>query len=175
MNETNCTALDYAIRAGAQGADVLPLARQFAAFLAGDASWGNEEAPKATRGRKSKDASAQDDGAASASSSPNTSNLEPADAGNVDGPTGTPGAGTTEATTAGTSTSTASAASEPAGPTRDDALTAATKFSQTHGVEKLEAALEAVGAKKFSEIPADKYAAFIAEMDKAGKSASALS
>lgn len=126
------------------------------------------DAPKG-RGRESKADSAPADGAASEPSSPNTSVLEPADEGN---------AGASSATTSENSPveSPATASpSEPAGPTRDDALTAATKFSQEHGVEKLEKALEAVGAKKFSDIPAYKYGAFIAEMEKAGKSASALS
>jgi len=152
---------------------ILAVAENYRTIPAGSDAAPAEDKPKRTRAKAEPAADA----------APATNKPEPADEGNAGASADTNAASDTVGTsqddgsTSSTSTTATNAASpsEPAGPTRDDALTAATKFSQTHGVEKLEAALEAVGAKKFSEVPADKYAAFIAEMDKASAASSALS
>lgn len=154
---------------------ILAVAENYRTIPAGNDAAPADDKPKRTR--------AKAEPAAATDAAPAANKLEPADEGNAAANAGTSAASDTAGTsqddgsTSSTSTTATSAASpsEPAGPTRDDALTAATKFSQTHGVEKLEAALEAVGAKKFSEVPVDKYAAFIAEMDKASAASSALS
>jgi len=117
---------------------------------------------------------------------PAASKLEPADEGNAGANAGTSAASDTVGTsqddgsTSSTSTTATSAASlsdekPAAGPTRDDAMSVAVKFSQKHGTDALEKALEKVGAKKFSDVGADKYQAFIDEMNGVDKAASALS
>lgn len=143
---------------------ILAVAENYRTILAGGDAAPAEDKPKRTR--------AKAEPAAAAAETPAASKLEPADEGNGSASSATTSESSTDSPA---SASPAATDEKPAGPTRDDALTAATKFSQTHGVEKLEAALEAVGAKKFSEVPADKYAAFIAEMDKASAASSALS
>lgn len=58
---------------------------------------------------------------------------------------------------------------------RDDMLTAATLFTQKHGDQALIDTLDQMGAAKFSEVPAERYAEFKALLDDyQPKSASAL-
>lgn len=139
---------------------------------------GNAVQPK-KRTRKLKDDSAPADGAASEPSSPNASQLEPADEGNGGASEGTEKASDGSAN-AGTgaaqeNVSAGTTATNTASPSRDDVLTAATKFSQAHGPAALMAALKEVGAAKFSDIPAEKYQAFLDAMAKHDNAASALS
>lgn len=140
--------------------------------------------------RRSKTDSAPADGAASEPSSPNASKLEPADEGNVGVSAGTnaasdtagtsPDAGSTSSTS--TTATTAASPSESAGPTRDDALAEATKFSQLSaaqggGADALEAVLRQFGAldgetPRFSKLTEAQYGDFIAEMKKRKQGAS---
>lgn len=51
------------------------------------------------------------------------------------------------------------------GPSKDDALKAAMLFGQSNGDDALKAKITAMGATKFSEIPAEKYGDFVASLE----------
>lgn len=110
-----------------------------------------EDAPKATRKRANAKADGASDAGAASSSTPNATALEP-DEGNA-----VAGAAETDASDAASSTTTSNSTA----PSRDDVLTAATKFSQAHGADALMQALKDVGAAKFSEVLPEKYQEFI--------------
>lgn len=148
-------SLEIAIRAGAAGPDVLPLAQQFYAYITDNDAAPNEK-PKT---RRSKTDTAPADGAAFEPSSPNASKLEPADEPKQE-----------EAPAAAETVVEQPAGEQAAGPTRDDAMTAAVKFStlkpaQGGGEQALADVLQSFKVERFSLLPADQYGAFIKAMD----------
>ncbi|HEX8421199.1 MAG TPA: hypothetical protein VF638_14430 [Sphingomonas sp.] len=147
-------------------------------FTADNAPAGNAETKPATRGRKSKDAGEPAASQASEPSSPSVA-IEPTkevqdaviDTG---GPVGNAGAVTTVTEAAGTTAPESAALTEPT-IDRDTVMTAAVKLSQIDGGKKLQAALAEMGAAKFSDIPAEKYATFLDVIEKHSAPVDALS
>lgn len=127
---------------------------------------GNEK-PTTRKRANAKTDGASDGGAASEHSSPNATTLEPADANeNTGGPI------------AADENNDPLPAAE--GPSRDDALTAATKFSQLPaaqggGSDALADVLKHFNVERFSTLTEGQYGEFIAEMDRRKAGASALS
>lgn len=136
---------------------ILEMAAQFRTTPAGSDAAPNEETKPKTRRSKPDTASA--DGAASEPSTPNASKLEPADEPKQE-----------EAPAAAETVVEQPAGEQAAGPTRDDAMTAAVKFStlkpaQGGGEQALADVLQSFKVERFSLLPADQYGAFIKAMD----------
>jgi len=144
--------------------EVLPLAQDFYAWLTAEVTAG--DAPKGTRKRAAtKTDGASESGAASESTTPNGSR-PPLVADDVD---------QARADQRTEEANTVVAAAEPTQADKDALLKEATEFSQNHGHDALLAALNAVGAERFSAIAFDRWPEFRAAMAKTAAGASALS
>lgn len=85
------------------------------------------------------------------------------------------GVATNDTTTTAPAAASTTTSNEPTQEDKDALLKEATQFSQAHGHDALLAALQAVGAERFSAIPFAKYGDFRAAMAKTAAGASALS
>jgi len=125
-----------------------------------------EPKPATTRKRTAKD----DDAGKTEAEAPNATTLDAskgtpeADAGLSSGDTAADQDGSSTSTTATTD------ASPSDGPSRDEVLKAAMTYGQAQGDDALKAKITALGATKFSEIPAEKYADFLASLNASGGS-----
>lgn len=149
MSDIKTIALQFAMQLNKGNvSDTINAAREIEAYLVGSETGKADDAKPATR---------------KASASSKSAGTEQAQ----------------EKSSAGTTATTAASLSEETKPvetiSRDDMLTAATLFTQKHGDQALIDTLDQMGAAKFSEVSAERYAEFKALLDDyQSKGASAL-
>lgn len=140
MNEVKQIALDYAMQLNKGNvADTINAAREIEAYLGetGNAEPAKPATRKASASSKSADTAKDQDKSSDGTSA--TTAASPSDAKEEAKPVETI--------------------------SRDDMLTAATLFTQKNGDQALVDTLDQMGASKFSEVPAERYAEFKALLD----------